>query len=258
MDWVEKLPLVEFAINSSLSSTMGFAPFELNYGYMPTLIGGISPTETAKPGVRHFINQAINNLETAHDVIIKSRVNQTLQANKRRREDSPFAVGDKVYFSTENLALPTGRARKLMPKWIGPYPVTQSHPKESRYTLDLPPELKAQRVHPSFHTSRLRPFHKNDDKLFPKCEVRAYYDFGDNEDEEWLVDKILGHQWKGNPISFLIQWNLRDTTSESYSKCKELAALDRYLELLGIESGNWRKLARKTSTTPGQMSNCSS
>src|SRR5882762_2004678 len=81
-DWVEKLPLVEFAINSSLSSTMGFAPFELNYGYMPTLIGGISPTETAKPGVRRFVNQAINNLETTHDAIIESRVNQTLQANK--------------------------------------------------------------------------------------------------------------------------------------------------------------------------------
>jgi len=120
-DWVERLPLVEFAINSSLSSTMGFALFELNYGYMPTFIGGISPTETAKPGVRRFVNQAISNLETAHDVIIKSRVNQTLQANKRRREDSHFAVGDKVYLSTENLVLPTGRARKLMPKWIGPY-----------------------------------------------------------------------------------------------------------------------------------------
>jgi hypothetical protein len=62
---------------------MGFAAFKLNYGYMPTLIGGISPTETAKPGVRRFVNQAINNLETVHDAIIKSRVNQTLQANKR-------------------------------------------------------------------------------------------------------------------------------------------------------------------------------
>src|SRR5882762_4555552 len=66
-DWVEKLPLVKFAINLSLSSTTGFALFELNYGYMPTLIGGISPTETAKPGVRRFVNQAINNLETTHD-----------------------------------------------------------------------------------------------------------------------------------------------------------------------------------------------
>ena len=145
-----------------------------------------------------------------------------------------------------------------MPKWIGPYPVMQSHPKESRYTLDLPPELKARRVHPSFHTSRLCPFHKNNDKLFPKCEVRAYYDFGDNKDEEWLVDEILAHQWKGNTVSFLVQWNLGDTTWELYSECKELAALDRYLELLGIKSDNWKKLPRRTSAMTGQTSNRSS
>ncbi|KIK21552.1 hypothetical protein PISMIDRAFT_12178 [Pisolithus microcarpus 441] len=29
------MPMVEFAINSSISSSTGFAPFELNYGYMP-------------------------------------------------------------------------------------------------------------------------------------------------------------------------------------------------------------------------------
>jgi len=55
----------------------------------------------------------------------------------------PSAIGDKVYFSTENLFLPKGRARKLMPKYIGPYEVTKSHPNEARYTLDLPTELKA-------------------------------------------------------------------------------------------------------------------
>ena len=35
--WVDKLPLMEFAINSNISSLMGFNPFELNYGYMPSL-----------------------------------------------------------------------------------------------------------------------------------------------------------------------------------------------------------------------------
>ena len=52
-------------------------------------------------------------------------------------------MGDKVYLSTENLNLPKSRARKLMPKYIGPYKVTKSHPEISRYTLDLPQELKA-------------------------------------------------------------------------------------------------------------------
>src|SRR6202040_1203652 len=104
------------------------------------------------------------------------------------------------------------------------------HPEESEYTLDLPDELKAQRIHPSFHATRLCLYNKNDDVLFPKREVRAFYDFGDAEDDEWLVDKILAHQWEGNNVSFLVQWNLGDTTWEQYSACKDLAALDRYLE----------------------------
>ena len=133
-----------------------------------------------------------------------------------------------------------------MPKYIGPYKITQSYPNESRYTLDLPPELKARRIHPSFHVSRLRTFNINDDNLFPRREARAYYDFSKAEDNEWLVDEIIAHQWKGTKVSFLVQWNLRDTTLEPYSECMDLMALDRYLELLGIEGKEWCKLPRKT------------
>ena len=130
-------------MNSNLSSLTGFTPFELNYGFMPTLISGITPMEKAKPGVQKFINQVIVNLETAHNAIIESHVTQMCQANKKRRAEMPFAGGDKVYLSTENLALPKGRARKLMPKYIGPYKVTKCYPTKSRYNLDLPTKLKA-------------------------------------------------------------------------------------------------------------------
>jgi hypothetical protein len=67
---------------------------------------------------------------------------------------------------------------------------------------------------------------KNDDKVFPKQEVRTFYNFGDAEDEEWLVDDIVAHQWEGTKVSFLVQWNLGDTTWELYTKCKDLKALD--------------------------------
>ena len=38
-DWCEKLPMVEFAINSAENKSTGHAPFELNYGYLPMLQG---------------------------------------------------------------------------------------------------------------------------------------------------------------------------------------------------------------------------
>ncbi|KAG6887583.1 hypothetical protein C0992_011684 [Termitomyces sp. T32_za158] len=37
-NWVDHNLLVEFAINASVSETMGYAPFELNNGYMPSMI----------------------------------------------------------------------------------------------------------------------------------------------------------------------------------------------------------------------------
>src|ERR1700683_2373335 len=103
-------------------------------------------------------------------------------------------------------------------------------------------------IHPSFHVGRLCHYNKNDDSIFPKHKACDYYDFGNTEDNKWLVDEIITHQWKGNNVSFLVQWNLGDTTWELYAECKELAALDRYLELLGIPDNEWRKLLRKAST----------
>ena len=63
-----------------------------------------------------------------------------------------------------------------------------------------------------------------------------------------MVDEILAHQWNKNNILFLVQWNLGDMTWEPYSECKDLAALDRYLEILGIPDNDWKKLPRKAST----------
>lgn len=80
-DWVEKLPMVEFAINSNLSSSTSFTPFELNYGYMPTILGGITPMESSKPGVRDFFNKAFSNLIEIHDAIIESCISQAHHAN---------------------------------------------------------------------------------------------------------------------------------------------------------------------------------
>ena len=92
-------------------------------------IGGITPIDNTKPGVKQFVNLAIDNLEKAHNAIIESHVTQTHQVNKCQQEEFPIAIGDKVYLATKNLMLPKDRSRKLMSKSIGPYPVTEIHPK---------------------------------------------------------------------------------------------------------------------------------
>ena len=40
-DWLDKIPMTEFALNSAVSASTGYAPFELNYGYLPRTMEGI-------------------------------------------------------------------------------------------------------------------------------------------------------------------------------------------------------------------------
>jgi hypothetical protein len=215
---------------------------------MPTLtrIGNI--TDSNVPGVRIFAQNALDNLLCAHDAVIASRITQTYQANKRRRDESssskfPFKEGDLTYLLTQNLALPKGRARKLLPKYIGPYKILKTTQDNSTVNLELSDELKARGIHPTFHTSLLKPFVANDDTLFPHRDPKLFYDFGLPDDTEWVVDEINAHKWTGNRIDFQVKWSLGDTTWESYNNCKDLKALDDYLALIGVDS--WRKLPRK-------------
>ena len=75
-------------------------------------------------GVQEFTEGARDNITRAHDAIIEARVQQTHKANARCREDDQrLQEGQEAYLSMENLNLPKAQARKLMPKYIGPYKI---------------------------------------------------------------------------------------------------------------------------------------
>ena len=149
-NWADKCPMVEFVLNSSVSATMGFTPFELNQGYMPQ-IRMLTSFDTTFKGVKQFTLQAKWDLMAAHDVIIVNRIQQKFHANKKRCASDQYHVGDYVYLSTQNLTLPKGRVRKLVPKYIGAYKVVKSHNEASTVTLELPLVLIARRISPTFH-----------------------------------------------------------------------------------------------------------
>ena len=114
--------MAEFAINSSVNTTTGYAPFEFDYGYMLQAGKHISMNTTFK-GVKKFAQQALWNLIVVHNVILEHRVMQTHYSNKHWRPGVIYHENDMVYLSTKNLALPRGWARKLMPRFLEPYRV---------------------------------------------------------------------------------------------------------------------------------------
>ena len=64
-DLAEHCPMVELALNSSVSASMGYVPFKLNYGYIPQL-GQRLNADTKFVGVRQFTEQALWNVTAAH------------------------------------------------------------------------------------------------------------------------------------------------------------------------------------------------
>ena len=60
-NWLKRCSMVEIAINSSVNTTTGYAPFELNHGYIPRSGQHIS-TNTSFRGIKQFAQQALWNL----------------------------------------------------------------------------------------------------------------------------------------------------------------------------------------------------
>ena len=79
-NWAEHCPMVEFALNSSVSTSTGYVPFELNYRYILQL-GQHLNTNSKFVSVCQFTEQALWNAMAAHDAIIAAHVMQTHHAN---------------------------------------------------------------------------------------------------------------------------------------------------------------------------------
>ena len=189
------------------------------------------PTDTTFKGVKQFAQQAVWNLMDVDDTILEHRIGPTCYSNKHCQPSVKYQINDLVYLLTKNLTFPKHRARKLMPKFIGPYKILKVMNESSNLTLELPQEFKDRKINPTFHTNLVRLYIKNDDILFPKRDTKVFYDFGNDKDQEWLIKEIIAHKWTNNNLELQVKWTLGDVTWEQLSSCKDLEALDVYLEL---------------------------
>jgi hypothetical protein len=76
-------------------------------------------------------------------------------------------------YQQKKLNLPKGRARKLAPKFIGPYKVIAAAPETSTYKLALSDDLTKRKIHPTFHGALLRAHEANDETVFPSREAKS-------------------------------------------------------------------------------------
>ncbi|GBG73360.1 hypothetical protein CBR_g13080 [Chara braunii] len=169
-DWVDRLPDIEFAYNTSVHPTISVTPFELHHGgrkgrlFVDLLLprpadidAACSPASVRK--YRELLAPARANMQ-------KAQVRMQQQAN-RRRVPCSIRAGDLVWVSAEGFALEQDVSRKLLPKWFGPWPVTSAardEPDDPSFVINIPTYLM---VHPVFHASKLATYTPTKSADFP-------------------------------------------------------------------------------------------
>jgi len=102
-DWADHLVHVESTMNNSVNATTTKTPTELLYGTSLRLIpASIDPTSEI-PAITAFLDRIQDSIATAKDQHVVAKTRQTTHANKHRRAEPAYKIGDMAYLNTKNL-----------------------------------------------------------------------------------------------------------------------------------------------------------
>jgi hypothetical protein len=197
-NWVEILPLAEFAFNNSIHHSRRMTPFWGNYHYNPMM--------QFKPPKQHIFrcqiqaNTWVEGLEKTHRLLRENLEEaQSRQSKYAGGKDVNFKVGEKVWLSTRHFR--TNRpSKKLDYKRTRPYAVWEVISKNA-YKLDLPNTMRNHKV---IHVSLL-------DRYTPPVgghPVSEPYSVvvDDSAEEEWEIERILDSKRRYQKLHYLVQW----------------------------------------------------
>ena len=201
--WVDILPVIEFAINSTPNRTTGYTGFYLNYGFHPLHPLQLLdvPSQTNVKGVSSFTSRLQGDFEAAKEQLRRAQQQMKHTADQYRRAVD-YETNDQVLLSTRYLHF-RNCPRKLQRRYVGPFPILEKIGKAA-YRLQLPEDWS---VHPVFHTSLLRPWRTSQWSCpidIPEPEMET------TEEQVYEVDKIL--KWRKTKMGrrtireYLVTW----------------------------------------------------
>jgi hypothetical protein len=199
-NWDSYLPMAEFAINDTYQASIGMSPFYMNYGCHPRMPDDLEKALHDNPAGYDYVMNIHTAVRNAREQLKQAQNRQITYANSKRR-DQTFEPGDLVLLSTSNLRLKVPGSQKLLPRYIGPFPV-EKQVGNAAYKLSLP---AAMRVHPVFHVSLLHEY-RSDGTVHPPPPLF----FSDDGSPYYEVEAVLKHREhkRGNRTvkQYLIKW----------------------------------------------------
>jgi len=201
-NWDDLLPLAEFAYNDTMHTTTAQTPFQLDCGRHPTFQPAIVG-EASLPAVITTITEWHSAIASARESLhhaADSAVSRDLTAHPYPA--ATYEAGAQVLVSTQLLTPAADRdrpARKLTPRFVGPFTVAQ-RTSPNTYRLTFPPTV---RTHPIINSKFLRPFH-SPSSLRPHVPAPPPITVDDHM--EYEVETIVDHRRRRGRIEYLVQW----------------------------------------------------
>jgi len=222
-DWIHHLIHVETVMNNSVNATTKMTPTQLLFGTSIRLFPSFRPKvpDTHVPAVAAFIERVNQSVAIAKDNHLAAKTVQAHHANKHRRPEPKFKVGDKVMLDSRNIRhrlKKNGLSAKFYPRFLGPFKIIKAKPETSNYKLELRPAVDFQSIHPTFHVKLLRRYIPNDPKRYPARELARPPPLIP-EDNQYEVEKILDHH---KQRGYLVRWAGYDQSSDSWVKERDI------------------------------------
>jgi hypothetical protein len=216
-NWVDLLPLAEFAYNNSVDATTRLTPFFANYSYHPEMHFELPKESLPSFGSEKAADERLAKLQAARnrlrESILKAQERKTRYAGGK---EMTFEVGDKVWLSAKQIQ--TARPlKKLDYKRLGPFKVSKVINRNA-YRLELPCLMK---VHNVFHVSLLDRYVGHVPGQQPSDPPPAIT--AENPDDEELeVKQVLDSRKRYKRLWYLVQWAGHNHVNTSWEPAENL------------------------------------
>lgn len=218
-DWNEWLPMCQFALNTTISSTTGVTPFFANNAYHPRMnfdapksppAGASSAILTATLAGNEYVKKMEDITQILRENMRAAQETQERNANKKKRPSPLYHVGDMVYLSSKNI-VSERPSHKLDHRYYGPFKILSVHSHHCR--LDLPHEMAL--IHPGKNYDMIIP---GDGEGLPGQTNPPPPSIGiDISGEQlWGVETILDSRRISQQFEYKVRWRGYDSSHDSW------------------------------------------
>ena len=196
-DWVDWIPIVEFALNNKYHKGLKTTPFYANYGYHPQ-IGSLPRITSPIDSVEDFVENLHTVQKDTEKSLIQAAEDMKRFYDRHHGATPEFEVGQKVLLDNQDIAL-NRPSRKLAEKRSGPFKIIKKIGSHA-YQLELPTQWK--NIHPVFHVSKLYLY--REDPKSPNF-TQPTPDVIEGE-PEWEVEKVLDSRFNRTRLQYRVKW----------------------------------------------------